>query len=84
MEHAKKLSPFDELPDDAFIRLPRLISWGLIPFSSSTLWRMCRNGKFPQPIKISEDITAWRVGDIRKWLKAPGDYVAQDLLRESE
>jgi prophage regulatory protein len=80
MKHAKALSPFDELPDDAFIRLPRLIAWGLIPFSASTLWRKCRSGQFPQPLRVSSQVTAWRVGDIREWLKNPGEFVCQNRI----
>jgi prophage regulatory protein len=68
---------FDDLPDDAFIRLSLLIAWGLIPFSASTLWRKCRSGQFPQPLRVSSQVTAWRVGDIREWLKNPSEFVAK-------
>ena len=61
---------FDRLPDSAFVRLYTLMKWGLLPFSASTLWRKCQNGQFPKPIKISPGITAWRVGDIRKYLQS--------------
>jgi len=77
MKHAKALSPFDALPDDAFIRLSLIIAWGLIPFSTSTLWRRVRANTFPKPIRISPQVTAWRVGDIRVWLKNPGEFVAK-------
>ena len=77
MKHVKALSPFDALPDDAFIRLSLLIAWGLIPFSTSTLWRKCRSGHFPQPLKVSNQVTAWRVGDVREWLRNPGEFVCQ-------
>jgi prophage regulatory protein len=80
MKHAKALSPFDALPDDAFIRLSLLIAWGLIPFSASTLWRKCRSGQFPQPLRVSSQVTAWRVGDIREWLKNPGEFVCQNRI----
>ena len=68
---------FNQLPDEALIRLCMLFAWGLIPFSTSTLWRRVRSGHFPRPVKVSCQITAWRVGDIRVWLKNPGEFVAK-------
>lgn len=65
---------FNRLPDDALIRLVFLMSWGLVPFSASTLWRKVRNGDFPSPIKVSTQVTAWRVGDIRRWLASPAAF----------
>lgn len=65
---------FQRLPDDALIRLVHLMSWGLVPFSASTLWRKVRQGEFPSPIKVSSQVTAWRVGSIRKWLQNPSAF----------
>jgi predicted DNA-binding transcriptional regulator AlpA len=62
--------PFDDLPDLAMIQLRQLLNYGVIPFSAATIWRKCRSGEFPTPIKISAGITAWRVGDIRQYLEA--------------
>lgn len=56
---------FTRLPDEALIRLCTLMAWGLVPFSRSTLWRKCRTGEFPTPLKVSSQVTAWRVGSIR-------------------
>jgi predicted DNA-binding transcriptional regulator AlpA len=44
-----------------------------LPFSATTIWRKCRTGEFPAPIKMSSGITAWKVGDIRKYLEAVGN-----------
>ena len=63
---------FADLPDEAFIRPKHLLRLQLVPFSATTLWRKCRQSEFPQPIKVSAGITAWRVGDIRAYLKALG------------
>lgn len=73
---------FDHLPDEALIRLHVLISWRLVPFSTSTLWRRVKNGQFPAPIKVSESITAWRMGNVRQWLKDPARY--QQPQRETQ
>jgi prophage regulatory protein len=59
---------FADLPDEAFIRPKHLLRLQLVPFSATTLWRKCRQREFPQPIKVSAGITAWRVGDVRKYL----------------
>ncbi len=58
---------FDYLPDTAFIRLNQMIDTRLTPFSASTVWRKVKRGEFPPPTKLSDNITAWQVGDIRRW-----------------
>lgn len=57
---------FDQLPDSACLRQAGLIQ--IVPFSPATLWRKVKDGSFPAPVKLSERVTAWRVGDIRVWL----------------
>lgn len=68
-------STFDNLPASGFIRQAQLIPT-VVPFSSATLWRKCKSGQFPKPVKLSERVTAWRVGDIRKFLEAQSSGVA--------
>lgn len=58
---------FDALPDTAFVRANALFAAGLLPFSRATLWRLVKAGKFPAPAKISENVTAWEVGAVRRW-----------------
>lgn len=67
---------FDDLPDSGFIRLNQLISLAVTPFSASTVWRRVKEGTFPQPVRISPQVTAWRVREIRDWLECPGSYVS--------
>jgi prophage regulatory protein len=69
------LVAFDELPDSAFVRINQLLSTSVIPFSAATTWRRVREGTFPQPVRVSPQVTAWRVGEIRQWLKCPGEFV---------
>ncbi len=54
------------LPESGYIRVNDLIK--IIPFSASTVWRKAKKGSFPTPIKLSEQITAWRVEDVRAWM----------------
>lgn len=68
-------SHFDNLPDSAFVRQAQLVASykrpgvpAPLPFSAPTLWRLVANQKFPAPHKLSDRVTAWKVGDVRKWL----------------
>jgi prophage regulatory protein len=68
---------FDDLPDSAFIREAQLVqspkrpgSTAPLPFSAPTLWRKVKNGTFVRPVKLSERVTAWKVGEVRAWLAA--------------
>jgi predicted DNA-binding transcriptional regulator AlpA len=78
MSQPKPSTDFDELPDDALIRLSLLLAFSLIPFSASTLWRRVRANTFPKPMRISPQVTAWRVRDIRTWLKDPEGFIADN------
>ena len=59
---------FDELPATGFVRQSQLIP-NIVPFSPATLWREVKAGTFPAPVKLSQRVTAWRVGDIRSWIQ---------------
>lgn len=74
---AAAIPSFDELPDSALARLSQLARDPKhptravpLPFSPATLWRKVKEGAFPKPVKLGERITAWRVGDVRAWIKA--------------
>lgn len=47
----------------------------IVPISSSTLWRWCRDpqGLFPKPVKLGARVTAWREEDVQAWLKKAGE-----------
>lgn len=62
-------STFDNLPASGYIRQAQLIPH-VVPFSSATLWRKCKAGHFPKPVKLSERVTAWNVGLVRAFLEA--------------
>lgn len=42
---------------------------GILPFSSSTLWRLVRVGDFPAPAKFG-GVTAWKAADVNDWLES--------------
>ena len=60
-----QITPIPE--EEGYIRVNDLIK--VIPFSASTVWRKARGGTFPKPVKLSEQITAWRVEDVRAWMR---------------
>ncbi len=50
-----------------FLRIPDVIKkTGL---ARSTIWMMCKEGRFPIPIKISERVTVWDNDLIEEWMK---------------
>ena len=65
----KSISPFGELPETGYVRQAQLIP-DIIPFSSATLWREVKAGSFPVPVKLSQRVTAWRVEDVREWMRS--------------
>ncbi|TSA09629.1 MAG: AlpA family phage regulatory protein [Comamonadaceae bacterium] len=69
-------STFDSLPASGYIRQAQLIP-GIVPFSSATLWRKCKAGHFPKPVKLSERVTAWNVGSVRAFLDAQAKGVSK-------
>ena len=62
------LKNFDSLPDSANVRQP--VVQALVGCSSATVWRMVKRGTLPAPRKLSTNVTAWNVGDLRKALAA--------------
>ena len=62
------LTNYDSFPDSAHVRLP--VVQALVGCSSATIWRMVKRGTLPAPRKLSERVTAWNVGDLRKALAA--------------
>ena len=59
------------------LRLKTLIQFGYAPFSISTLWRKVKDGSYPRPIKVSEQITAWKVSDLQEWAADPSRYKSE-------
>jgi predicted DNA-binding transcriptional regulator AlpA len=68
MNHRESSIKFEDLPDEALLRLRQMLSLHLVPYSASTVWRLCRRKNFPPPIRVSPGVTAWKVGDIRAYL----------------
>ena len=54
------------LPQEGHVRLSDFLGRGKpIPVRTSTSWRGVKSGKYPAPVKLGANATAWRVEDIR-------------------
>lgn len=42
---------------------------GMLPVSAPTIYRWVAAGKFPQPIKLGPQTTAWPVEAVEGWLR---------------
>lgn len=61
------VSNFESLPNDALIRVKTVAA--LAGVSAATIWRWLAAGQFPEPRKLTRGTTAWRVGDVRRFLR---------------
>lgn len=66
------------IPEIGFIRQPQVLR--IASFSATTLWRKCRSGEFPKPVRLSANVSAWRVEDVRAWLGAHGARASVEAL----
>ena len=53
---------FSENRSESFLRLPQVLA--IIPISKSAWWQGCKDGRYPQPIKLGARTTVWRSADI--------------------
>lgn len=61
-----------------FLRLPAVVDRTGLP--RSTLYRLCRLGRFPRPTKLSERCSAWSANEVDRWLS---DRLAErDIARD--
>ena len=60
----------NELPEIGFVREKQVLR--VFPVGRSTWWNGVRDGRYPQPVKLSDRITAWRVSDIRSLIEERG------------
>lgn len=51
-----------------FYRLPTLKQ--RLGVSGSSIWAWVKAGKFPKPIKLSENCTAWNAAEVEVWAQS--------------
>lgn len=72
------------LPATGFLRLSQIVGnqksvppqAPIIPVSRSSWWAGVKSGRYPQSVKLSERVTAWRVEDIRALIASAGGVTA--------
>ena len=75
IENTMTIQESAALPATGFLRQSQLLGnkakgiLPLIPFSAATLWRKVKAKQFPEPVKLSENVTAWRVEEVRAWIE---------------
>ena len=57
-----------KIPEVGFMREKQVLQ--VFPVSRSTWWNGIKEGKFPEPIKLSPKVTAWKVEDIKKLIES--------------
>jgi predicted DNA-binding transcriptional regulator AlpA len=57
------IEKFDQLPDDAYVRLPVVAA--LLSVSTATVWRWSKAEHIPAPVHI-QGVTFWSVGELRE------------------
>ncbi len=65
-----QLTHQSNLPAVGFVRQSAILP--MLGFSATTLWRRVKKGTFPQPVKLSERVTAWRAEEVRAWMESQG------------
>ena len=69
---------FAGLPPTGFLRIKQIVGDKkarppvppLIPVSASTFWAKVKDGDWPQPVKLSRNVTAWRVENIKELMES--------------
>ena len=52
--------------NERWIRLPELSM--LIGVRKSTIWKWVKEGKIPQPLKLSARVTVWRLSEVKAFM----------------
>lgn len=58
---------FHTWPDSAGVRLP--VVCAVFGISQATVWRWTREGRLPEPRRLSPKVTTWPVGALREVLQ---------------
>jgi predicted DNA-binding transcriptional regulator AlpA len=52
-----------DLPQTGLLRIKQVLQF--VPISRSSWWKGVKEGRFPQPVKLSQRVTCWKAADIR-------------------
>lgn len=78
-----EVSTTKELPTTGLVRRSQFK--GIVPLSDVTIWKMVKDGRFPQPLKVSSRLRLWHVADLREWMRVgPDEWKAAHPLADSD
>lgn len=70
-----------EFPHTRLIRLSSILGpVGPIPVSKSTWYAHVKSGRYPQPVKLTPFISAWREEDIRALVERGAPFASETTL----
>lgn len=78
------------LPDTGYLRLKQILgdpnstppTSAIIPISPSNWWNGVKEGRYPRPVKLSQNTTAWRVSDIRDLMQRIDSGLGLDVRND--
>ena len=68
MKTLDRYQTFEQLSDDVLI--DKFYVCHLFSCSVATVWRWCKDGRLPVPVRLGARATRWRVGDLRRCLRS--------------
>jgi predicted DNA-binding transcriptional regulator AlpA len=72
MSKDSKIPELQNLPETGLLRVNQILRF--IPISRSAWWAGVKNRRYPQPFKLSERTTVWRVQDIVALINSGGKH----------
>jgi len=51
---------------DRLIRLKELKT--IIPYSTTSIWRRCKEGTFPSAVRLGPSAVAWKLSEVLAWM----------------
>ncbi|WP_118185722.1 helix-turn-helix transcriptional regulator [Paraburkholderia phosphatilytica] len=65
------ISTTNKLPQTGMVRFSMIRP--VITLSNVTVWRLIKDGRFPEPLRVSGVLRLWRVEEIREWMEIGPD-----------
>jgi len=63
MSKDSHIPQLENLPKEGLLRIKQVLQF--IPVSRSHWWQGVKEGRYPQPMKLSERVTVWKASDIK-------------------
>ncbi|MFM0035953.1 helix-turn-helix transcriptional regulator [Paraburkholderia strydomiana] len=77
------VSTTKELPKSGLVRRSQFK--GVIPLGDTSIWKMVREGRFPQPLRVSANLRLWRAEELHDWMRVgPDEWKAAHSLASSD